>query len=66
MTLYQMSFVYREDALRFPRIEHFDAIGVQELHELVQVRSLLREFVCCLFQRLGVDDLDCRIVRIDE
>ena len=56
----------REDALRFPRIEHFDAIGVQELHELVQVRPLLREFVCRLFQRLGVDDLDCRIVRIDE
>lgn len=50
----------------FPRIEHFDAIGVQKLHELVQVRSLLREFVCRLFQRLGVDDLDCRIVRIDE
>ena len=66
MTLYQMSFVYREDALRFPHIEHLDAIGVQELHELVQVRSLLREFVCRLFQRLGVDDLDCHVIGMDK
>ena len=64
MTLYQMSFVYREDALRFPRIEHFHAVGVQELHELVQVRPLLREFVRGLSQRLGINDPDCRIVGI--
>lgn len=64
--LHKRLHLTREDALRFPHIEHLDAIGVQELHELVQVRSLLHEFVCRLFQRLGVDDLDCHVIGMDK
>lgn len=64
--LHKRLHLTREDALRFPHIEHLNAIGVQELHELVQVRSLLREFVCRLFQRLGVDDLDCHVIGMDK
>lgn len=62
--LHKRLHLTREDALRFSRIEYLHAVRVQESHELVQVRPLLREFVRGLSQRLGINDPDCRIVGI--
>lgn len=62
--LHKRLHLTREDALCFSRIEYLHAVRVQESHELVQVRPLLREFVRGLSQRLGINDPDCRIVGI--